>query len=139
MFTKLKVCTECKLEKDVSLFYRRNHPVTKFRSVCKQCHDGATYLYVDNNRDKLLRSWRESSWRKQGIDIERAYKLLALCKCCAICGNKDVLYPDHCHEKKFLRGVLCRNCNFGLGHFKDSIKFLLKACVYLIKSRLTFN
>lgn len=55
---------------------------------------------------------------------------------CAICKqppkeNKR-LDVDHCHTTKKLRGLLCNNCNRGLGHFKDSQELLLKAKIYLI-------
>ena len=62
---------------------------------------------------------------------------------CAICGkdasdNKrggklDPLHIDHCHKTKQIRGLLCHQCNSGLGHFKDNTGFLLKAVEYLRK------
>jgi hypothetical protein len=62
---------------------------------------------------------------------------------CAICnknaednkrGNKiQSLNIDHCHKTKRVRGLLCHQCNSGLGHFKDNTEFLLKAVEYLSK------
>ena len=62
---------------------------------------------------------------------------------CAICnknaednkrGNKiQSLNIDHCHKTKQVRGLLCHQCNSGLGHFKDNTEFLLKAVDYLHK------
>lgn len=53
---------------------------------------------------------------------------------CAICGttpeNKR-LDLDHCHSTKKIRGLLCNNCNRGLGHFKDNPKLLNNAISYL--------
>jgi hypothetical protein len=53
---------------------------------------------------------------------------------CAICGvspeNKR-LDLDHCHTTKKIRGLLCNNCNRGLGHFKDNPQLLTKAIEYL--------
>lgn len=34
---------------------------------------------------------------------------------CAICGHKDNLQIDHCHESGFIRGLLCQPCNIGEG------------------------
>jgi len=54
---------------------------------------------------------------------------------CAICGEKPerTLHTDHCHETDKVRGLLCRSCNVGLGHFKDDINRLAAAIEYLKK------
>jgi hypothetical protein len=38
---------------------------------------------------------------------------------------------DHDHKIGKVRGLLCDQCNKGLGHFKDSKETLLKAIKYL--------
>lgn len=56
---------------------------------------------------------------------------------CAICGDEISLTDnkspslDHDHQAGGYRGVLCDNCNCGLGHFFDSIELLQKAIQYL--------
>lgn len=53
---------------------------------------------------------------------------------CAICDIKITnRHPDvdHDHMTKVVRGLLCNNCNRGLGHFKDSISNLKQAVEYL--------
>lgn len=65
---------------------------------------------------------------------------------CAICGK--LLGPrnakggvpssaqlDHDRQSGQIRGVLCRGCNLGLGHFKDDPRMLRTAAVYLEKWR----
>lgn len=44
------------------------------------------------------------------------------------------LSVDHCHSSKKIRGLLCNQCNIGLGKFKDSIEYLLSAVEYLKSS-----
>jgi hypothetical protein len=50
---------------------------------------------------------------------------------CAICGRRNPEHVDHCHETGVIRGVLCFNCNGGLGQFKDDIASLRRAIEYL--------
>lgn len=61
---------------------------------------------------------------------------------CALCGKKEThtdsrsekvrtLSVDHNHKTNKVRGLLCGNCNRGLGLFFESIKLLLKAAQYL--------
>lgn len=59
---------------------------------------------------------------------------------CAICGNRTKMMHrgraqrlpiDHCHRTGKVRGILCSNCNNGLGRFKDDTVLLEKAAQYL--------
>ena len=52
---------------------------------------------------------------------------------CAICGKENGYWVvDHNHENGNIRGVLCRECNTGLGCFKDSTDTMLSAVKYLM-------
>lgn len=54
---------------------------------------------------------------------------------CAICGGKPKelmgLHVDHCHTLGHDRGLLCMNCNVGLGFFGDNPARLREAAQYL--------
>lgn len=81
--------------------------------------------------------------RRFGIGLaEYLETLLAQKGVCAICGEaetadvgsrKMILAVDHCHGSKKIRGLLCKNCNTGLGAFKDDPGRLRAAIRYLRK------
>lgn len=65
---------------------------------------------------------------------------------CAICGNPEYrvdpvikkvrnLSVDHCHKTGKVRGLLCSDCNIGLGAYRDDLYRLAKAIVYLSKQQ----
>ncbi len=56
---------------------------------------------------------------------------------CAICSqHKERLCIDHCHATGKVRGLLCYNCNTGLGLMRDNVDYLASAIEYLRSSRL---
>ena len=55
---------------------------------------------------------------------------------CAICKKdrnifKKRLCVDHCHSTGKIRGLLCTNCNQGIGHLKDDLNIIKSAIRYL--------
>lgn len=87
---------------------------------------------------KKRRTPREQHlWEKYKISIDDYNSLFEIQKGrCAICGThqtdlKRVLCVDHDHATGKVRGLLCSNCNHGLGQFRDSVGFLASAIKYL--------
>ena len=85
---------------------------------------------------------RENYWRSKGISItlleyRRLYQLQE--GKCSICNTspKGNLSVDHNHQTGKVRGLLCSQCNLGLGIFQDNPNLLLKATAYLFKEFLT--
>jgi len=83
------------------------------------------------------REFRERLLRKQyGIGLDEYERLAAEQNgLCAICGcpaiGGKILAVDHDHANGSVRGLLCLNCNNGLGRFKDSAERLEAAARYL--------
>jgi hypothetical protein len=55
---------------------------------------------------------------------------------CGICKTPGKpLCVDHCHATGKVRGLLCRDCNLGLGNYKDNPVFTRAATAYLEAAR----
>lgn len=92
---------------------------------------------------ELLQSKRdERRFRNYGLTPDQFGALLASQSSqCAICatdtpGGRGAFHVDHCHTSLRLRGLLCSNCNTGLGKFKDSVAVLQSAIGYLQKDSI---
>ena len=128
-----KKCTRCKEDKpkDTVHFPPHNKCNDGLDSWCRKCR--ASYR-SEINRGKF---------RGQLTDDE--VKKLKQQEKCDICGGSDfagsrnnkhlgkiyALVMDHNHTTGNFRGMLCHHCNRGLGNFKDNIKNLENAILYL--------
>lgn len=70
------------------------------------------------------------------ISDDHLRDLLHSQRVCVICGEDGPkLSVDHDHNENIVRGILCMNCNQGLGKFKDDPDLLEFARIYLLSSR----
>jgi hypothetical protein len=73
--------------------------------------------------------------RTYGVSVEVYNALLEAqgrrCAVCEIGADKARLDIDHCHAAGHIRGLLCGNCNNGLGRFHDNPAVLRKAAEYI--------
>lgn len=95
-----------------------------------------------NSRRKATLKWAfKRDLEKYNITEEQYIELLTLQdNKCKLCSNElkkksELSYRvgvlDHCHSSGKLRGILCNDCNIGLGMFKDNIQTLKNAIDYL--------
>lgn len=95
-------------------------------------------------RRKKYEEKPENKEAKYIKSLERFYKLskkdydemlLKQDNKCAICFQSQLskLSVDHCHTTGRVRGLLCRQCNLGIGCLKDNVNFLSNAITYLSK------
>lgn len=128
-----KKCSRCQEYKDISEFSKNRCKKDGLNQECKLCNRESHR----KARAKGLSRWYDMK-KTLGIG-EREYTQLLESQGhnCAICGHPHVdekgsrLHVDHCHKTSKIRGLLCNNCNLGLGHFKDSQFLLLLAIQYL--------
>jgi len=135
----MKTCCGCFTEKSYFFFYKDSKSKDGHSYRCKDCKKqyDTEYKKTDNYKKKV----RKSKWKEAKINItyEKYEEMLKEQEGkCGICGTVENQFGkgmcvDHCHETGTIRGLLCTECNLGLGHFKDQTKLLENAKQYLKK------
>ncbi len=124
-----KWCPDCAQIKPADDFPRtRANSVTGLHTYCKPCHNVRGKL----SKEKVGGSRTYHLKRRYGITAADADAMHAEQDgLCAICRVAPAAHVDHDHATGKVRGLLCFNCNGGLGQFKDRIDVLESAVAYL--------
>jgi hypothetical protein len=126
-------CLDCDLVKRLEDFPRNRNDEQGRHTYCKPCHNarGAETrqrLYGGSRHYHLMRRYGISAAQADAM-LEEQDGL------CAICQERPAEHVDHDHETGAVRGLLCFNCNGGLGQFRDRVDILKKAIAYLERTR----
>ena len=132
--TRTKVCTQCGVDKDVDQYYvqRQKSRSDRLQSECKECKKNRVNVRGERADVKAanLSAYR---LRVYGINTEE-YDAMAEEQggTCAICNKEEKLVVDHCHDTGRVRGLLCSNCNAGIGLLGDKAEGVRNAVNYLL-------
>ena len=97
------------------------------RQRCYECHKRRQREYAQRKGKDFIRS--ANLVQKYGITLENWEALFnEQNKVCALCGSNDPKdkrgwHTDHCHKTGKVRGILCRDCNIGLGHYEIMLQY----------------
>ena len=129
----MKKCPKCNTQKSLSEFSKDKNRKLGVRVYCKSCSK-----LKPEERKRYNKTYQLKSLYGLSVDSYEALKKKQKGNC-AICEEKldgsFGTHVDHCHENNSTRGILCRSCNLGLGHFKDTAQILKNAIKYLNKYR----
>ena len=132
----MKKCSKCDNNKNFTDFTKSKSTSSGYNYVCKDC----VKLLYTSKFVYCPKIGKNSRLKKAyGITLhDYNYMLYKQNNSCAICGlqNKERygLHVDHCHHTGKIRGLLCSNCNSGIGNLRDNITLLYKAIEYLEKA-----
>jgi hypothetical protein len=139
----MKMCTVCKVAKPFEDFYD-GYKAKKQRDVvnkkyphsrCKDCDHARVKVYHKNNRAKVTKQQLISHRRREYGLTEEEYNNMVLSQnnMCAICNKPSdrTLHIDHDHITGKVRGLLCSNCNLGIGLLQEDLIILDRAIEYL--------
>ena len=122
-------CSSCQQVKPTSEFRKRSDIKRGYQYPCKEC--------TTPEKRTAYQNWGRHIQKKFGISEGDYFSILkSQGGKCALCGDGECqsgkrFAVDHCHETGAVRGILCYNCNTGLGKFRDSPDILEKAAEYL--------
>ncbi len=133
---------------DQSSYYARTR-AQRLQSAKKyyETHKEERKAYKKANRERIAQSdkirhqvYRNKFYlKKYGMSYEEVIALLArqngLCAICQQSIDERSMRTDHCHKMDKVRGILCNNCNAGLGMFNDDPEVLARARDYLLETR----
>lgn len=127
-----KQCTGCGEFKERQAFHRATACSSGLRSRCIECEKSNTHHHS------------RIRFRVFGINPDTYLKLIENQKnLCACCGQPEKrmrkgevkrLAVDHNHQSGTIRGLICQDCNLGIGCFEDSSNRLLQAVLYLVST-----
>lgn len=145
-----KPCSKCKSILPVDQFYKSCKTKSGLAPWCISC--SRAYRKQKWTEYRLLTPAKERTHNTFTVAQQELYKLSRynLSKedydfkytqqegRCAICNRhesefKKRLHVDHDHMTGDIRGLLCQQCNVGLGNFSDSCERLTNAKDYLTK------
>jgi hypothetical protein len=150
LVTGLKLCPWCNKNLPLNCFTPGKHYHGGISSYCKICRaekeqerrktkpaQKSVKEYKVRNK---IKTKNYELKRKFNISLEDYNNLLQNQKfSCAICNKQKsdklnrLLAVDHCHITGKIRGLLCTNCNMGIGNFQDNLDLLKIAIKYLEK------
>jgi hypothetical protein len=148
-----KYCPVCEKDLPVCEFYEAKNTKTGLERRCKDCKMKAGLAarnkrFGDNPKLGYDYHRRADLKKKYGLTIEDYEQMFeSQNSLCAICGLPEWtmansgtrvrrLAVDHEEKdgKVFIRGLLCAQCNVGIGNLKHDITLLNKAIDYLIRT-----
>ena len=134
---EVKTCKHCLESKAVAEFNRSRQ---WFNSYCKSCQSARDKELYANSIDRRLHMRDGEVRRRYGLTREQVDAIRDLQGgLCPVCDDElrggKFEHIDHCHETKLVRGILCSECNTGIGKLGDDPALLRKAADYLEGSR----
>lgn len=129
-----KTCSECGKTKPTDDFGLARTRPDGLNNRCRPCNLEYARAWRLRNKDRE----RVRALGRYGMSLDDYDRLFARQRGrCAICsttkggGRGPHLHVDHCHDSGRIRGLLCNNCNRGLGLLGDSAEALAAASSYL--------
>ena len=141
----MKRCSKCKKKQVLCCFSPDSKAKDRRKYMCKSYHNEAARIRRARDKASMPHYVQKTMLKKKyGITLEEydhmVEKQHGVCAICAspetavgVHGHVQRLAVDHDHKTGVIRGLLCANCNQGLGRFIDNPAILAAAIRYLLE------
>lgn len=103
----MKKCSKCKQYKFLYMFHKDKSKKDGREDRCKSCSS------IHHREMSYKRLYGITAQQYQDMYESQEGK-------CSICKNKfDLLCVDHNHQTNKVRSLLCNDCNYNLGRYKE--------------------
>jgi hypothetical protein len=154
-----KICRVCKEEKAYEDLAKRGKfkhaDIYKTYNLCKKCDNKRRQDKRNRNwsperkeQDRIRRLEKGREYVKANPEKTRNYRLKKYgvtlnwlyqkiidqefkCTICETHIDEKSAVIDHCHDKNYVRGVICNKCNTAIGFFKNNTNSMKNAIKYL--------
>ena len=135
-----RVCKKCNKSFPLTEEFFTKNPRCRYGLgwSCKKCRNLQILKWQNKNPERMKKTSRDSQLKRDyGISLKDYNEMFNKYKGrCAICGiHRDKLkknfFVDHDHKTGEVRGLLCYQCNVGIGLLKENPFILLKSIKYL--------
>jgi len=126
-----KKCGTCEEIKPAAEFFRNSSSRDGYQYDCRVCVGHYRRKRSRNAHDSYLRSnYRMTIERFDEMRFRQRYR----CAKCFVHEDllKTRLHVDHHHDTAVLRGLLCFDCNVGIGKLGDTAESVYQAVCYLL-------
>lgn len=156
-------CVKCNKTKSVDLF-RKSTSKHGYKFECKDCYNKYRRQYRRKNPEKFkeyylkernkaaresYEKYRDTYYKySYGISIDEYNEFMKLQNNkCAICHREEYILDhrtkkvrrlsvDHNHDTGKVRGLLCKNCNTGLGMLREDLNIINNLKIYLERNNV---
>lgn len=137
------VCSKCRAPREKKEFGKDSTTARGISSWCKPCKKlWRTQHRKDNPEKYKMQDFKNDLKRHYGITVEVYNQMFdkqnGRCACCSRSSEefRKGLHVDHDHATGQVRGLLCTQCNPGIGYFEESVERLEMAIKYLNKFKM---
>lgn len=121
-----KICKKCLQDLPLDVFPKNTKGAKGRGQRCNKCSALIAADYRNNNHNIVYANKFKTTPQIISIVLEK--KLCEICGCLSLHKRHNI---DHNHQTGKIRGLLCDDCNIGIGKFKDDIGLIQKAINYL--------